>query len=381
MRNSNWMKHIRAFLFLVVVVCVYMVMNFAMEPTGYIRWVIHEVDNPKANVGVGSGATGTGVSSGVNSGANSSVAAGAMNSEAGKGGYDCLILGASLSRAAIDPTALDEIGYSENAFNYSIPGAAVEDSYYQLKEACTHNKVKKVIFGMDYTYWCSYPDKTFLSRLIYVRMPISMAKLEYVGRELLDKDFRTVYTTQWSYTYTKKAVMDNLNTKLTKEYFNHDINTVDLQEDNLVYKGKGYFMRDNNVEPSGAASASPWIDIGISKRTEKYFARMVDFCKKNNIELVCVTMPATPSVSVLGASENSAAYFKKICEENEVTYIDCNLVTLEELPRKDDEYNDWGGHMSDEMAQKFSKVLAKKLAGKDVKFYSDYRQLEAAIAG
>ena len=344
-KSKGFAVHVRALCFLIVIVLVYEVMNFAMEPTGYIRWVIEEVDNPKT-----------------------------------QDGYDCLILGASLSRAAIDPVYLDEAGYSENAFNYSIPGAAVSDSYYQLKDACRHNKVKKVIFGMDYTYWCTYPDRTFLGRLVYVRLPLSLTKLEYVGRELLNKDFRTVYTTQWSYTYTKEAVLNNINCKLSDEYRSHDISVIDLQEDNLTYKGKGYFMRDNSVEPVGEASASPWITAGLSKRTEEYFSRMVRFCKDNDIELVCITTPATPSVSVLGPLEASSTYFEKICSDNNVSYIDFNLVTLDELDRSDSLYNDWGGHMSDEMAQKFSKVLAKKLSGEAVSFYSDYNELETALS-
>ena len=89
------------------------VCNFLFAQTGYVRFILHEEK---------------------------------------KGDYDTIVVGASHCRGAIDPERIDE-KLGTNTLNMAIPGETVEDSYFIVKDAAKHNKVKKVIFDIDYQYW------------------------------------------------------------------------------------------------------------------------------------------------------------------------------------------------------------------------------------
>ena len=83
----------------------------------------------------------------------------------------------------------------------------------------------------------------------------------------------------------------------------------------------------------------------MGKTPLKYFQKIVEFCKKNNIELTCVTTTITPKAALDGVSEETGRWFANLCSQNGVRYIDFNLVSLDELERTDDDFADWEGHM------------------------------------
>lgn len=80
-----------------------------------------------------------------------------------------------------------------------------------------------------------------------------------------------------------------------------------------------------------------WDENGISEKVLDSFEKTAQYCKKNNIELVCVTTPITPSTVVNGYSEKAGEYFTRLCEEYGVEYYDFNLLTMDILPRTDDD--------------------------------------------
>lgn len=96
-------------MFIAIVVGLVKCMDYAMMPSGYIRYIIHEADNADTDEE-----------------------------------YDNIIIGASHARSAINPVKLDEAGASDNAFNLAIPGETVTDSYYLLMESDRHNNVKEL---------------------------------------------------------------------------------------------------------------------------------------------------------------------------------------------------------------------------------------------
>ena len=110
----------------------------------------------------------------------------------------------------------------------------------------------------------------------------------------------------------------------------------------------------------------------------KYFKKIVEFCKKNNIELTCVTTTITPKAALDGVSEETGRWFANLCSQNGVRYIDFNLVSLDELERTDDDFADWEGHMMGWMAEKYSEVLAKVIRGDNIRFYKDYQEYRMA---
>lgn len=125
-----------------------------------------------------------------------------------------------------------------------------------------------------------------------------------------------------------------------------------------------------------------WDENGISEKVLDSFEKTAQYCKKNNIELVCVTTPITPSTVVNGYSEKAGEYFTRLCEEYGVEYYDFNLLTMDILPRTDDDFFDEEGHMLGELADRYSDILASVLldkCDKSTAFYGTYAQLEQAV--
>ena len=296
--------------------------------------------------------------------------------------YDTVIIGASHARSAINPVKLDEAGASDNAFNLAIPGETVTDSYYLLMESDRHNNVKRVIYDLDYQYWCNYAEREFEDCFIYTWLPFSNVKLKYIADNLLTKDFRTVYSKRWAYEISPSAIMNNLKVKSSAAYRNYSMDAVEIHDAGGPYAAKGFFYRDMKMDSLVPSDIVAWDESGISDKVLDSFEKTVQYCKKNNIELVCVTSPITPTTSVNGYSEQAGAYFTRLCEEYGVEYYDFNLLTMDTLPRTDDDFFDEEGHMLGELADRYSDILASVLldkCDKSTAFYGTYAQLELAV--
>ena len=90
--SNKILKYVRAVVFIAIVVGLVKCMDYAMMPSGYIRYIIHEADNADTDEG-----------------------------------YDNIIIGASHARASSDPDIIDK--YSGTySINMAIPGETVKDS-------------------------------------------------------------------------------------------------------------------------------------------------------------------------------------------------------------------------------------------------------------
>ena len=143
----------------------------------------------------------------------------------------------------------------------------------------------------------------------------------------------------------------------------------------------GFFYRTKVTDKKGKLNPSPWTYEDLNPKVQKYFQKIVKYCKDNGIELICVTAPITPSSVVSGAANEADTYFKQICDENNVRYIDGNLIKNEILNVSDDDFSDWEGHMNGELAEQFSEVLPEILKKNDCSeyFYSSYDECIEAI--
>lgn len=139
-------------------------------------------------------------------------------------------------------------GASDNAFNLAIPGETVTDSYYLLMESDRHNNVKRVIYDLDYQYWCNYAEREFEDCFIYTWLPFSNVKLKYIADNLLTKDFRTVYSKRWAYEISPSAIMNNLKVKSSAAYRNYSMDAVEIHDAGGPYAAKGFFYRDMKMD-------------------------------------------------------------------------------------------------------------------------------------
>lgn len=344
--SNKILKYVRAIIFVAVIVGLVKSMDFAMMPSGYIRYIIHAAGNSDE-----------------------------------KEGYDCIILGASHGRTSINPEYMIDSGYAKNPLNMCIPGESVVNSYYLLKEACRNNDVKKVVLEMDYQYWINDEarDSEFGDLFEYVQLPMSKVKLEYIGNELFTKDFRTVYFKKLAYTDDFGSVGNNIKTKLSKAYRNYDMEAVEVRDADGPYIGRGFFYREK-IDKKGDFWVCDWSEDDISDKVLAYFQKIVKYCNDNGIELVCITEPITPTAVVNGPSEQANTYLQKICRQNNVRYIDFTLLKKDVLKVTDDDFCDWEGHMYGELANRFSHILSQVLVEPQNEwFYGTYAQLEQAV--
>lgn len=342
------LKYVRVIVFFAVITILVEAVNYVMVQPGYARYIIHTVDN----------------------------------SDDGSD-YDCIVVGASHGRASIDPHYFLEMEYAVNPINMCIQGATVIDNYYMIREACNNNDVKKIILELDYQYWNKNlkRDSDFGDLLVYGQLPFTSLKMEYIVSQLMDKDFRTIYFRRYAFARNWKTAKKYMAIKKTDEYKNFQIEGVAGIETEGPYQGLGFFYRTKVTDKKGKLNPSPWTYDDLNPKVQKYFQKIVKYCKDNGIELICVTTPIPPSSVVSGAANEANTYFKQICDENNVRYIDGNLIKNEILNVSDDDFSDWEGHMNGALAEQFSEVLTEILKKNDCSeyFYSSYDEYIEAI--
>ena len=294
------LKYVRVIVFFAVITILVEAVNYVMVQPGYARYIIHTVDNPDDG-----------------------------------SDYDCIVVGASHGRASIDPHYFLEMEYAVNPINMCIQGATVIDNYYMIREACNNNDVKKIILELDYQYWNKNlkRDSDFGDLLVYGQLPFTSLKMEYIVNQLMDKDFRTIYFRRYAFAKNWKTAKKYMAIKKTDEYKNFQIEGVAGIDTEGPYQGLGFFYRTKVTDKKGKLNPSPWTYEDLNPKVQKYFQKIVKYCKDNGIELICVTTPIPPSSVASGTANEANTYFKQICDENNVRYIDGNLIKNEILNR------------------------------------------------
>lgn len=327
---SKWKSILKCVGFIAGLAVILCVCDYLFAQTGYINFILREVNDSKQN-------------------------------------YDTIVLGASHTRAAIDPEYIDE-ELGTNTLNLGIPSETVKDSYYVLEEACRKNKVKRVILDVDYQYWVNpQGDGYFREPFIYNQMSwTSPVKWQYLFENMDAMDVRNAFSNRITYLCTWKNMKSNIEFKNSDTYKNHDIYGIDVPDADGPYVGKGFFYRGvDGRQPAGYDYLKLWYGrekLGVSKYVEKHFKKLKNYCDKNNIELIAVTSPITPSaMQLLNIQDAEKSLREEIFDKYGITYYDFNQARMDVIPREDADYGDMEGHMGGRIGQEYSKVLAKVL--------------------
>jgi hypothetical protein len=275
-----------------------------------------------------------------------------------------------------------------NSINLAIPGETIKDSYYVLKEACRNNKVKRVVLDVDYQYWLNPQlEGYFAEPFIYNQLSwTSPVKWQYVMDNMDVLDVRNAFTKRNVYLCTWNGATTNIKFKNSDTYKNNNISELTVSDANGPYVGKGFFYRHTSGLPRGASYLQGWYNCagrGVSSYVESEFVRIKQYCDQNNIELIAVTSPITPSaMQLVGMQDIHQVMVNNIFDKYGVNYYDFNMALMDVLPREDSDFGDMEGHMGGELAEEYSTVLASVLNdyvnGKldsNQYFYSSYDEL------
>ena len=326
------MPWIRCAGFLVGLAVILGICDFCFAPSGYVRFILHEVNRKDTQ-------------------------------------YDTIILGASHARSAINPEYLDE-ELGTNTLNLAIPGETVKDAYYLLKDACESNDVKTVIMDVDYQYWMDeQPQGYFTEPFICQNITNLKVKTEYLLDNWDTIDLRNVLVRRLSWDCTWSSVKQNVSTKMTEAYREYSIEAAGV--DGKVegadgpYIGKGFFYRDTfGGKPGGADYIDLWVgrdNAGVDVNVSEQFGWINDYCKENGIELICVTSPIAPAAMQKLGMGKVHDTLQKAFDELGPKYYDFNKALMSFVPRDDIHYGDLEGHMGGALANTYSQAFAKLL--------------------
>lgn len=347
---SKMKPFIRSICFLLGLVLLISACDYLFAQSGYIRYILHEVNSKDSN-------------------------------------YDTIILGASHCRSAIDPQKIDD-QLGTNTLNLGIPSETIKDSSYLLQESCRNNDVKRVILDVDYQYWVNPQGEGYFSEpFIYNQMSwTSPVKWKYLWDNKSKLDIRSAFTKRNVYLCSPSGVKNNIEFKNSEGYKNYDIYSLNVPDANGPYVGKGFFSRvTSGGQPGGKAYIDSWIgkeNAGISDLVLEQFLKIKEYCDNNNIELICVTSPITPSAMKVLGMDVVHDKFVSLFKEYGVEYYDFNMARMKTLSRQDKDFGDLEGHAGGSFGQKYSCVLASLLKDREDNtldtnkyFYSSFSEM------
>ena len=353
--KGSFKPYIRVVVFIAGLILIISSMDFLFGKTGYVRYTIKEVNAKDEN-------------------------------------YDTLVLGASHARSAINPYKIDEQTGS-NCYNLAVPGALVRDTYYLLLDAIDSNDIKTVIYDVDFYYWIASQNvEAFSKDFIYQPMTDMSVKTRYVFDNIDNIDIRNFVTNRLSWDMSMETAKKNVNKKTSKAYKENSIEACDTGDDGYVleangpYVGKGYFSRVvSGLKPGGQDFIENEKERANGELIEdvlNYFDKIVELCNKNNIELICIVSPITPSSMETMKINIAYPKIQQYLDTKGIKLYDFNLLLQSVLPRDDVDYGDLEGHMGGTLGDEYSQILGKCIreirAGsfdKSRYFYNSYDEM------
>ena len=299
--------------------------------------------------------------------------------EAKSQAYDTIIIGESHAAYGYNPFIIsDKIGHE--VFNISRGRIIIPNLSYILEEINVLGQYKKVILDLDESYFeesnkgNNGTDTNLLLKLSGER------RLRYFKDILLKENYNDILADYTVNSTTIKNIPRNVECKLSKSNYIGGESAIQsvysvIENESYRYEGRG-FLR--GIKKSDNKYESKQFDTdNINAENLEAFKKIVQYCKNNNIELVCA-QSALPPYRLLNENMDEVhEYFAELCDKYDVPFYDLNYLKDEYLSRTDDDYIDLEGHMMGELADRQSTVLGQILVSenKDAFFYDNYNDV------
>ena len=275
--------------------------------------------------------------------------------ESSKGGYDVIALGASHGTYGVDADELSDT-MGGKAINMCMGGEYFYDSYYVLKYALKNNKPKTVILDIDYQYLVNEHDESILFNQIYNAYPNCFDKFGYFLTKMMKEEFRGALLKWTNYWQCYYMIGTTIERKLSDEYKTADPSLVSMNPYD-TYMGNGFIYRSEDCKKSTTGGLK-WEENKVDKNQCKYIKKIVDLCKKNNINIVFTTVAIDPT-SISKDIENyqqAHDYLANMADKYGVSYYDFNLLSYDVFNRTTDDFYDEEGHMYGKTAKFFTNI-------------------------
>lgn len=271
---------------------------------------------------------------------------------------ECIVLGASHGSYGIASDGLDN-GLNCSSMNMCIGGEYMVDAYYILKYAVKSGNPKTVILDIDYQYLINRHDESILFHQVYNGYPDSLLKVSYFFDRIAKEEYRGAFLKWTNYWQCYYMIDKTVSKKLSQEYREYSPSVVSMDK-NDVYEGRGFINKSKNASKA-LTSVLEWNESLVAESECKYIEKIVELCRKNNIQIVFTTVAQDPK-TVAGQSDKFEAadsYIRELAQKLNVEYYNFNYLTFEVFDRNESDFWDREGHMYGDTAKNFTKVYAE----------------------
>lgn len=254
---------------------------------------------------------------------------------------DIIMAGSSHCYRSYDPYIFNK-ELNVSSFNMGSPLQKPVESYYIIKEVLRYHQPKVLIFD---TYWGIFNDEKYFNTKTfnYDMLKPSLNKVNY----FLNVFNPDQYAAAMSYTlrYHERLYL-YLRYLLTGQK-----NTVDKAVYLKNYKGKGFVINNEIVDADALLKKYEKHNPKQGKsykwdnKQMDYFIKIIDLCKRNNIKLILVTAPLNP-IHIEHVDTYLYDYdiihntISQIAIENQLTYIDYNILNKKENIVSNNDFSD-----------------------------------------
>lgn len=310
---------------------------------------------------------------------------------------DVLFLGSSHVFCGVNTDILEE-KWNKEVYLASTSVQKPDVSYYLLKEAVKKYEPKTVFLDMCYFLYRDVPNKRTANQLKYIYcvsdyMNWSWDKIKFIwdacplenmirayipavryGDNILDFEYLDRVIKSKNNDNYRNPVID----KTDKGYRGGEI------DGEYTKSGDGNFVSIQDMEGEPEIGNPPISDYSL-----KYLNKIIDLCKKENIELIFFTTPMTDFR--IGSTENYDSFFNYVTElscERDIPFWDFNLLNpqygefTDEMHSDDHHLNALGAHYFSDILgdyflkyeneineDVFCKSVKEKINSEDNRFY------------
>ena len=285
-----------------------------------------------------------------------------------KGTVDTVFLGSSWTYMGYDCALYDE-KMGTTSFNAGTIGQSTIDSYYYLKEILKNNPVKTVYYNIHHIKLQTL--KGVDNAMVVSDRLSGINKWEHIISSI---DITGLPNLLKSYRY-RGLIEDNniLNTVRLKMSDNYKMGKWYNETDMQRHSSMGFIISEYKIIPGNnenfTVTETDWSIEGILDYNIDYLNKIVELCKKNQIELILVTPPFTLGfLQTADYYDDFSLFMESYARENNLQYWDFNK--LKNSPFVNELLFTDTSHLNYEGAQIYTNLLCEYLSNpNDIEFY------------
>lgn len=275
---------------------------------------------------------------------------------------ETIFLGTSHCFRAYNPMIYEELT-GEEAFNLGSSSQNIDTSYYLLKEALKYQDIKKVYLDLYHVFFFFNPDNRELieANIISDYMKLSVNKVDFILHRSSSEHYTNSFLPfrrDWQLLGDFSYIKENLAKKQQESYINY----APVVYDDEQYVAKGFVASTATLD----AEAHEWIPksdkIDLSEDASfamEYLEKIVQLCKKEEIELIFLTAPSYKEyIETMDSYQEIHDFVQELADQKGVVYWDFNVLPEEILNLTTEDFMD-EDHLNGSGAEKVTKCLAE----------------------